>query len=143
MFSDVFSEKDHLEIAHELSKAGAGGTVIDNFQKFNGIPVEEHRPIVLEAIKGGGSYQVIQNLEKFRGITEKDHRDIVLEIIKSGGGGYYLTNALDKLKGLEGGLRQVIKAGKYETLPKVLEAGFTIEDITRFPYLISPLIAKQ
>jgi len=142
-FSDVFSEKDHPEIVHELSKAGAGGTVIDNFQKFSGIPAEEHRGIVLEAIKGGGSYQVIQNLEKFRGITEKDHRDIVLEIIKSGGGGYYLTNALDKFKGLEEGLRQVIKAGKYEALPHVLEAGFTIEEITRFPFLISPLVTKK
>lgn len=142
-YSDVFSEKDHPEIAHELSKAGAGGAVIDNFQKFNGIPVEEHRPIVLEAIKGGGSYQVIQNLKKFRGITEKDHRDIVLEIIKSGGGGYYLNNALDKFKGLEEGLRQVIKAGKYEALPHVLEAGFTIEEITRFPFLISPLVTKK
>jgi len=142
-YSDVFSEKDHPEIAHELSKAGAGGAVIDNFQKFNGIPVEEHRRIVLEAIKGGDSYQVIQNLEKFRGITEKDHRDIVLEIIKSGGGGYYLNNALDKFKGLEEGLRQVIKAGKYEALPHVLEAGFTIEEITRFPFLISPLVTKK
>lgn len=142
-FSDVFSEKDHLEIAHELSSAGAGAAVIDNFQKFSGIPVEEHRRIVLEAIKGGGSYQVIQNLEKFRGIKEKDHRDIVLEIIKSGGGGYYLNNALDKFKGLEEGLRQVIIAGKYEALPHVLEAGFTIEEIMRFPFLISPLVTKK
>ncbi len=142
-FTNVFSEKDHPEIVSELSKAGAGAAVIDNFQKFSGIPVEEHRDMVLGAIKGGGSHQVIQNLEKFRGITEKDHRDIVLEIIKSGGGGYYLTNALDKFKGLEEGLRQVIKAGKYEALPQVLEAGFTIEEITRFPFLISPLVTKK
>ena len=84
-----------------------------------------------------------ENLENFRGITEKDHRDIVLEIIKSGDGGYYLNNALDKFKGLEEGLRQVIKAGKYEALPHVLEAGFTIEEITRFPFLISPLVTKK
>jgi hypothetical protein len=142
-FSDVFSEKDHPEVVHELSQAGAGAAVIDNFQKFNGIPVEEHRDMVLEAIRGGGSYQVIQNLEKFRGVTEKDHRDIVLEIIKSGGGGYYLTNALDKFKGLEEGLIQVIKAGKHEALPHVLNAGFTIEEITRFPFLISQLVTKK
>jgi len=145
-FSDVFSDKDHPEIVHELSKAGAGAAVIDNFQKFNGIPVEEHRGMVLEAIKGGGSYQVIQNLEKFLGVTEKDHRDIVIEIIKAGGGSYlnyYGQDNLDKFKGLEEGLRQVIKAGKYEALPQVLEAGFTIEDITRFPFLVSPLIPKK
>jgi hypothetical protein len=145
-FSDVFNEKDHPEIVSELSKAGAGGTVIDNFQKFSGIPVEEHRPIVLEAIKGGGSYQVIQNLEKFSGITEKDHRDIVIEIIKARGGSYlnyYGQDNLNKFKGLEEGLRQVIKAGKYEALPQVLEAGFTIEEITRFPFLISPLVTKK
>lgn len=142
-FSDVFSEKDHPEVVHELSKAGSGGAVINNFYKFNGIPMEEHRGTVLEAIKGGGWYQVIENLENFLGITEKDHRDIVLEIIKSGGGQYYLNNALYKFKGLEEGLRQVIEAGKYEALPQVLEAGFTIEEITRFPFLSSPLVTKK
>jgi hypothetical protein len=140
-FTGINSD-EHLNIAHALSEAGAGAAVIDNFEKFSGIPVGEHRRIVPEAIKGGGSYQVIQNLEKFRGISEKDHRDIVLEIIKSGGG-YYLNNALDKFKGLEEGLIQVIKNGKYEAIPHVLEAGFTIEEITRFPYLISPLVTKK
>ena len=137
---------EHKDVVMELIRARAGGAVIDNFEKFSGIPVEQHRQMVLDAIKGGGSSQVIQNLEKFRGVTEKDHRDIVLEIIKSGGGYYlngYYGNNLDKFKGLEEGLRQVIKAGKYEALPQVLEAGFTIEEITRFPFLISPLVTKK
>ncbi|MCC6639059.1 hypothetical protein IT409_00705, partial [Candidatus Falkowbacteria bacterium] len=46
----------------------------------------------------------------------------------------------------KGGLDVIIaiaKAGSIEAVTKTLSAGFTVEDIIRFPYLISPLIAKK
>ncbi|MBI2459618.1 MAG: hypothetical protein HYV53_03645 [Parcubacteria group bacterium] len=135
---------DHLQIVQALNASGAGKTVVSNLEKFNGVKPEDKRDILFGVIKGGGGYQVAQNFEKYSDFfSEKDHRNIVLEIIKSGGG-YYLNNkrVIDKFTGLEEGLRQVIIAGKYEALPHVLEAGFTIEEITRFPFLISPLVSK-
>ena len=67
-----------------------------------------------------------------------------MEMIKAGNP-YYLNydGTLDKFTGLEAPLREVIKAGKYKVLPHVIEAGFTIEEITRFPYLISSLVSKK
>jgi hypothetical protein len=46
----------------------------------------------------------------------------------------------------KGGLDVVIaiaKAGNMEIAVKTIEAGFTIEEITRFPFLISPLVTKK
>lgn len=46
----------------------------------------------------------------------------------------------------KGGLDVVIaiaKAGNMEVAVKTIEAGFTIEEITRFPFLISPLVTKK
>ena len=137
--------ENHLQIVQVMNESGAGGEVVSNLDKFSGIKSEDKRSILFGAIKGGGVYQVAQNLENFSDIlTVQDHRDIVMEMIKAGNA-YYLNygNVLDKFTGLEDSLRQVIKAGKYEALPHVLEAGFTIEEITRFPFLISPLVTKK
>jgi len=143
-FTGIKSE-DHLQIAQAMNASGAGDEVISNFDKFSGIKQEDKRDILFGAIKGGGGDQVANNLEQFSGIiSEKDHRDIVMEMIKAGN--YWCLNyggVLDKFTGLEEPLRQVIKTGKYEALPHVLEAGFTIEEITRFPFLISPLVTKK
>jgi len=46
----------------------------------------------------------------------------------------------------KGGLDVVIaiaKAGNMEVAVKTIEAGFTVEEITRFPFLISPLVTKK
>jgi hypothetical protein len=46
----------------------------------------------------------------------------------------------------KGGLDVVIaiaKAGNMEAAVKTVEAGFTVEEITRFPFLISPLVTKK
>ena len=46
----------------------------------------------------------------------------------------------------KGGLDVVIaiaKAGNMEVVAKTIEAGFTVEEITRFPFLISPLVTKK
>ncbi|MDD4469128.1 MAG: hypothetical protein PHR29_04215 [Acholeplasmataceae bacterium] len=46
----------------------------------------------------------------------------------------------------KGGLDVVIaiaKAGNMEIAVKTIEAGFTVEEITRFPFLISPLVTKK
>lgn len=143
-FTGIKSE-DHLQIVQAMNASGAGDKVISNLDKFSGIKQEDKRDILFGAIKGGGGNQVANNLEQFSGIiSEKDHRDIVMEMIKAGNC-WYLNygGVLDKFTGLEEPLRQVIKAGKYEALPHVLEAGFTIEEITRFPFLISPLVTKK
>lgn len=115
--------------------------------EVNGESVDDQNPekFVLNIVKSGGGNQVANNLERFSEIiSEKDHRDIVMEMIKAGNC-WYLNygGVLEKFTGLEEPLRQVIKAGKYEALPHVLEAGFTIEEITRFPFLISPLVTKK
>ena len=143
-FTGIKSE-DHLQIVQAMNASGAGDEVISNLDKFSGIKQENKRDILFGAIKGGGGNQVANNLEQFSGIiSEKDHRDIVMEMIKAGNC-WYLNygGVLDKFTGLEEPLRQVIKAGKYEAIPHVLEAGFTIEEITRFPFLISPLVTKK
>ena len=46
----------------------------------------------------------------------------------------------------KGGLDVVIaiaRAGNMEVAVKTIEAGFTVEEITRFPFLISPLVTKK
>ena len=46
----------------------------------------------------------------------------------------------------KGGMDTIIaiaKAGSIETALKTIEAGFTVEEITRFPFLISPLVTKK
>jgi len=37
----------------------------------------------------------------------------------------------------------IVKAGNMEVAVKTIEAGFTVEEITRFPFLISPLVTKK
>lgn len=37
----------------------------------------------------------------------------------------------------------IAKAGNIEAAAKTIEAGFTVEEITRFPFLISPMVAKK
>ena len=46
----------------------------------------------------------------------------------------------------KGGLDVIIaiaKAGNMEIAVKTIEAGFTVEEVTRFPFLISPLVTKK
>jgi len=136
---------EHLQVVNALNTAGDGQAVVENFEKFSGIQEADKKTILMNAIKGGGGYSVVNNFEKYVDVfTEADHTDMVMEMIKAGNA-YYLNydNTLDKFTGLQEPLRQVIKTGKYEALPHVLEAGFTIDEITRFPFLISPLVTKK
>jgi len=46
----------------------------------------------------------------------------------------------------KGGLDVIIaiaKAGNMEIAVKTIEAGFTVEEVIRFPFLISPLVTKK
>jgi hypothetical protein len=137
--------EDHLQIAQALNESGLGHEVVANFQKFDGIQEKDKKDLILGAIKARGGYTLACALDDFSGIiSETDHQDIVIEMMKAGHS-WYLNKpeVLDKLTGLNESLRQVIKAGKHESLPYVLEAGFSVEEVTRFPFLISELVTKK
>jgi hypothetical protein len=131
-----------IEFVRHLIKADRVQQLVENFEKIKGIDKTEHRNIVNEIIGSNGSWLVANNFEKFDGIKPEEHLDIILSLIKGGAGQPVIRN-LEKFKGLEKLLRQMIEEGRYEFLPQAMEAGFSLEEIKRFPFLVSGLVENK
>lgn len=100
----------------------------------------------------------IENARKIIAKSCRLDRAIKVHDYISGNGGHYISGNGDRRRDGEeiseslreslkrGGIDVVIaiaKAGDIEVAVKTIEAGFTVDEITRFPFLISPLVAKK
>ncbi len=155
------------EIEQVLDKGYLLRSVLDvcNAFKIKEIPTNFQEIILFE--KYTGDYYdkgqcVIESIDAFgidnvRKIIAKSCRvDIAIEINyyingdssqshRYGSRDYGISvSMIESLK--KGGLDVIIaiaKAGNMEAVVKTIEAGFTVEEITRFPFLISPLLRRN
>lgn len=154
------------EVEQILDKGSALSGVLDvgNAFKTKEIPTNLQEIILFEKYAGDYSkgHYVTQSIDVFgidnvRKIVAKSCRlDKVIEVNnyingdssrsrRYGSSDDGMPESLrESLK--KGGLDVVIaiaKAGNMEIAVKTIEAGFTVEEITRFPFLISPLVTKK
>jgi len=150
------------EIEQITDKGGAIGDVLDvgNALKEKQVATNLQEVILFEKYAGDYSkgYYVSQAIDTFgiddvRKIVARGCRlDKVIEVNNYMRGSSYSRsrNALTA-KTIEeiltkGGMEAIIaitKAGSPEVALKTIEAGFTVEEITKFPFLISPLVTKK
>jgi len=134
-----------LEIRQPLEEKGISTTIQETIQfaQYAG-----------DRNKGYNFTQSIETfgIENVRRIVSKSCRlDKAIEVENhiNNSSSYYGQSEIpqtlkDSLK--KGGIDVVIaiaKAGNVEVVIKTIEAGFTVEEITRFPFLISPLVTKK
>ena len=159
---DTFSLEEVEQILDKGSVL-SGVLEVGNALKEKGIPTNLQEIILFEKFAGDYSkgHYVSQSIDAFgidnvRKIVAKSCRlDKAIEVnnyINSDGSrSRYRSSESEISDSLreslkKGGLDVVIaiaKAGNMEVAVKTIEAGFTVEEITRFPFLISPLVTKK
>ncbi|MBT9167612.1 MAG: hypothetical protein DDT19_00950 [Syntrophomonadaceae bacterium] len=156
---DTFTLK---EIEQITDKGGAIGDVLEvgNALKEKQVPTNLQEVILFEKYAGDYSkgYHVTQAIDTFgiddvRKIVARGCRlDKAIELDNyMRGSGYSRSRDVLSVKTIEevltkGGVEAIIaitKAGSPEVVLKTIEAGFTVEEITKFPFLISPLVTKK
>jgi len=145
------------EIEQIIDKGGTLGGVLEvsDALKEKQVATNLQEVILFEKFAGDYSkgYRVSQAIDTFgiddvRKIVSRGCRlDKAIEAnnyINSGSDDSMSESLRESLK--KGGLDVVIaiaKAGSMEIAAKTIEAGFTVEEITKFPFLISPLVTKK
>jgi hypothetical protein len=150
------------EIEQITDKGGSlsGVLEVSNALKEKQVTTNSQEVILFEKFAGdyGKGYYVSQAIDTFgiddvRKIVNKGCRlDKAIEVNNYMRGSDYsrIRDALSA-KTIEevlrkGGIEAIIaiaKAGSAEVALKTIEAGFTVEEITKFPFLISPLVTKK
>jgi hypothetical protein len=92
---------------------GKGRNVSSSIDKFG---IDNVRKMITQGVELPNALNVRRQIER-QELNQFDNMDTIIAIAKHG--------------------------GDVEVVLKTLEAGFSIEEITRFPYLISPLVSKQ
>lgn len=151
------------EVKQILDQGGALENVLEvgNALKEKGISTNLQEIILFEKYSGDYSHYVSQAIDAFgidnvRKIVAKSCRlDKAIKVNNYINGdssrSRYRSSDNEISESLreslkKGGLDVVIaiaKAGNMEVAVKTIEAGFTVEEITRFPFLISPLVTKK
>jgi hypothetical protein len=68
----------HKDFVLKIIEDGQGSFVINNFEKFTGIPKEDHKEIALELQKAGYGKSLIDNIEKFN-INKEEADELFLQ----------------------------------------------------------------
>lgn len=161
---DTFTLK---EVEQILDKGLILGSVLDvgNVFKTKEIPTNLQEIILFEKYAGdaGKGHYVSQSIDTFgidnvRKIVAKScHLDKVIKVDNYINGDDRLSRLYGSSdNGMSESLRESLKrggldvviaiakaGGNMEIVVKTIEAGFTVEEIIRFPFLISPLITKK